>query len=558
MKTLPRIKFSGNDCANQATRIFAENVYDLYAKLEQGQDAQYERGFFHTSTAVHKETCYYTDMWARDGGRGIIELCRMGFREEALLSVRFMIKHLGESEKWGRLIDTKRKYDEAKRDCMNNELDGNALCLLAVYNTWRICGRRPELAAEFLSGIARVICWIERGITHSPYGGLMPCISELSGNPNTDYSVYPIYPNYGMRAALTGLARMAACAGETMLEAKVLSLRQKLSEALSAFLISGNRPNSRRTAVPKGCFVNAIDGRDGSEYMFAEWGDTRWPIYHWTRQLPFIFDSDTGQDSFNDEDFAQANRQSYEYILSHMENSILFRKYGFVSNTGWTGTGGRHDDTMAGYGHGFMLQAALMADDINVYSKLTEGLVTLAYDGNITKPLAFDMNPWLIHECFNYENFLEGKDHTFGVRHEGRFGLMDNPGDEGNLVQQAECIKALLLFAGVYDGDPGHIRIMPRIPWDWDEIHVTDHPFIDSDGRLQRLEYTMRHDRWLRRTHISLKATTPVTFDFRAGPYPLYTGYTPAENTAVEISKGGSWIWVMGLNGSDLNVDIAL
>lgn len=80
---------------------------------------------------------------------------------------------------------------------------------------------------------------------------------------------------------------------------------------------------------------------------------------------------------------------------------------------------------------------------------MVEGITRLAYDGEVLQNLSFEMNPWLMHECFNYENYEEGLDHTFGTVSQGRPGVADNPGDEGNLVQETEIIKAMALVAGI-------------------------------------------------------------------------------------------------------------
>ena len=55
--------------------------------------------------------------------------------------------------------------------------------------------------------------------------------------------------------------------------------------------------------------------------------------------------------------FSETHLKSYELLRSWMAKGEYFRKYGFVSNSGWTGMGGRHDETMCGYGQGFFSQA---------------------------------------------------------------------------------------------------------------------------------------------------------------------------------------------------------
>ena len=133
---------------------------------------------------------------------------------------------------------------------------------------------------------------------------------------------------------------------------------------------------------------------------------------------------------------------------------------------------------MFGYGQAFFTQAALLLDDVNTYPLLLEGISKLIYDGEVIIPLAYEFNPWIIHECYNYGNYFNGKDHSFGVLSEGEPGIMDNPGDEGNLVHLAEGLKVFRLIIGIDYNTPPILKITPRLLWRWDGISVEDYPVI--------------------------------------------------------------------------------
>lgn len=169
------------------------------------------------------------------------------------------------------------------------------------------------------------------------------------------------------------------------------------------------------------------------------------------------------------------------------------------------------------------------------------------------------MNPWILHECFNYDNYEEGYDHTFGVMSEGRPGLVDNPGDEGNLVQSAEIIKAMDMVAGVETVAPGKIRLMPRIPWTWDEIRIKDFPVEAKTEIRGRIEMHMAHERWLRKSYISVKSSVPLKqIDVRIGPYPSYIKIKNDDSLTIEKSLGGTWVWLHGITGLKLEREIIL
>jgi len=391
---IPLMKFEGSDTAKQMNRIFAENLQDLLKKLDDGK-GEFEPGFIHTSTMQHEGYCYFKETWSRDGGRGLIELARLGFDKEALLIARYFLRNKNYHNHWGRVLQLKNDGPY--------EIDGNVTILLGLFNTWKINGKKNDIAREFIEGTMPVFQWMKTLMDECPYGNLLPCESEMSGNPYTHYQVYGIFPNYGAREAISAFKKMASYCGMKSEEEYLKILERKLEQSILDCLIS----KDQRSLTLSGCWMNGLDGRDGRPYDFSEWVGTTWPVYHWTRQLPYIISADHSGFSMTKDKLLSINKKTYEYILSYMCSSKYFRKYGFVSNTGWTGTGGRHDETMCGYGQGYMTQASLLMDDINVYTKLLEGITCLAYDGDVVEPLSFEMNPWVMHECFNFENFVK-------------------------------------------------------------------------------------------------------------------------------------------------------
>ena len=392
---IPVLRFTGDAFAQRMGTIFTENLHDVIAKVDDGTDC-YEKGYFHTSTVPHEGTCYYDSSWSRDVGRGIIELSRLGFSEKAKDAAEHLLNHINHGDHWGRTAD-------GVDNCLY-ETNGNALILLGIYNTWKINGKEKELGQSYLARTAPVIDWAEREMEGNPHGYLLPCQSEMAGNPNSPYTVSAIYPNYAFVLALEGLQQMAEFCGEKETVRRLSALHEKLFQALSHLLVSGENPKAVGN-TPFGCWMNGIDNRDGRAYDFSEWDGTVWPVFHWTRQLPFILQSDLGCLDVRKDSQIEIHQNSYRHILHYMNQGEYFRKYGFVSGSGWTGMGDRHDDTMCGYSQGFMTQAALINDDVNTYSRLFKGIARLAYDGEVSKALTYEMNPWIMHECFTYENF---------------------------------------------------------------------------------------------------------------------------------------------------------
>ena len=405
-----------------------------------------------------------------------------------------------------------------------------------------------SIGKEFCSGIKPVVQWVDSLVKVSPYGGLLPSSSELSGNPSTDYPVYSVFGNYGMYTTMVQIADMAEKTEDSELHDLATQIHSTLEIALKKLISDGNF-----SYTPQGCWFNGIDSRNGKAYDISEWDGTAWPIWHWTRQVPYILNYDYIS-SRPDGTFNDTHRKSYELLRTWMAKGEYFRKYGFVSNSGWTGMGGRHDETMCGYGQGFFSQAALMADDVNVYTKCLEGIARLGYDGGVIEQLSYEKNPFVMHECFNYDNYEHGFDHTFGIHSEGRKEIMENPGDEGNLVQEAEIIKALTMVAGIHCED-NRLVAMPRLPWMWNEMECRDWPVVDESGKTHRIHFKICHERWLRSCMVEIEgAEGLVSIDLRVGPFPRQL--KNPKNYEIEQTGDVSWIWIKNIKGNKKKISI--
>ena len=507
----PRIRLSGTDLLSRAGVIYAQILGDLLMKVDEGK-GDYPKGFFHTSTTPEGEPNYYRDMWSRDVGRGLMELCRAGLTGPCGDAIEFILsKGFNAKDHYGRLICSDVTAGEY-------EVDGNVNILMAMYMYWAYTGRKKEDADRFLRNADSVFGWFARMGEACPYGFLLPSCSELSGNPDTGYRIYAVYATYGAVGVLSAYADMAHAAGDAARERTCRDLRSRFEKSMLETLVSLGPGSAQGTKTPAGVWLNGLDERTGKAAEIGDFGP-RFFIHRWTRQLPFVQDYDRGEACAPDP-FVPVNEASYRYLKAGMVQGYWFRKYGFVSCTCFTGMGDRHDDTMAGYGQNLFSQAALMSDDVNVYTKCLDGISRLAYDGDIVDPLTPDRNPWVMHECFTYENYEQGLDHTYGRTGVPERFIMHNPGDEGNLVQSAETLRTYSLMAGITSRGR-ELLILPRLPWECTEAHVEDFPVPAPDGTLRRIGYDFSAERWKNR--LSVRITGTAAFDsvrVRLGPLP--------------------------------------
>lgn len=505
-----RIRLEGTDLLNRLGVIYSQIVNDLLMKVDDG-NGNYPRGFLHTSTTPLSTPNYYDQMWSRDVGRGIQELVECGLIEDARSVAECVLgydKSFGNH--FGRVVN---------QDFGCYEVDGNVSLLMGVYRVWKYSGKTWGMGIRYLERCAEVFGWFEELAEESPYGGLLKSKSELSGNPDTDYFIFALFGTYGAMIAALAFREMADDCDDQERSLWLTGLADRFKESLLQWLLSRGSKGDQKTKTPTGVWLNGIDERTG---LAAETGDfgPEFDISKWTRQLPFILDYDWADGLWDEIRLAEVNRSSYEYIKREMCKGYFFRKYGFVSNTCFVGMGGRHDDTMAGYGQNYFTQAALLQGDVNVYTKCLDGIARLAYDGDIVEPLTLDLNPWVMHECFTYENYETGFDHTFGKNGVPEKCIMHNPGDEGNLVQSAETVKTMSLVAGIFvKGNVLHVE--PRLPWECTRAWVKDYPVVKDDGSVHRISYVFCLDRW--KNSYRLQVSGAADFEavvFRIGPLP--------------------------------------
>ena len=535
-RVYPGIRFAGCDFANTMGIIVRENLVDNVMKVDDG-NGDYPKGFMHTSTTPFGTPNYYGDMWSRDAGRGIQELVRYGFIDEAESCVDFALSagNLKDGH-WGRVINSERAEDE---------VDGNTHMLLAVYSVWKARGKSKELGEKYVEKCMPIFQWLINMMENCPYGYLPACNSELSGNPDTDYKVYAVFPGYGVLVSLKAFSEMAAVSGNDA-EAIFKAAADKLADSMIEALVSKGCENHEQwTLVPEGVWLNGLDSRNGKASEMGRFGYAYFRTNKWTRQLPFIQDYDIGKDILTSDKMDIVNRISYEYIRQEMAKGYLFRKYGFVSCTCWEGMAGRHDDTMAGYGQNYMSQAALLNDDVNTYTKCLEGIARLAYDGDIIIPATKDKNPWIMHECFTYENYEQALDHTYGRTGDPTRSIMHNPGDEGNLVQACETLKTIAIVTGI-SSENDTLVIKPRLPWTWNEMELRDYPVYTADGEIVRINLLYRNERWLSKSSVTVSGAEKFKeIKVRFGPYPYAMSNENELSDRYEIEKteNASWIW---------------
>ena len=119
-----------------------------------------------------------------------------------------------------------------------------------------------------------------------------------------------------------------------------------------------------------------------------------------------------------------------------------------------------------------------------------------------------------------------------------------------------EVLKAFAMVVGMQCRE-GRLEIKPRLPWLWDTMECRDWPVVDALGRMHRIDFVIRHDRWLRSCTVELHGIGGFEgTDLRIGPFPRQL--KNPRNFEMELIGNASWIWVRDIRGNEYSATVEL
>ncbi len=205
-----------------------------------------------------------------------------------------------------------------------------------------------------------------------------------------------------------------------------------------------------------------------------------------------------------------------------------------------------------GYGMGWLTKTAMILDEMDDAGQLLENIARYMYDKNMDYVSACGTVDWRKHMWIIPEgsNILpDGSWHRIG--------------DLSNGANQGPSMHAIELAAGVDDTDPGHVRLMPRIPQPLTGIEVEDFPVLvdkpKSDGYLlDRAMVSYNYDRL--QGEFELTSDVPIAqLSIRFGPFDRIAaeramGRIEQEEVAARLQQSGTyqkaaayWVWAENL-----------
>jgi hypothetical protein len=185
-----------------------------------------------------------------------------------------------------------------------------------------------------------------------------------------------------------------------------------------------------------------------------------------------------------------------------------------------------------GYKHDAFTQTAMLLDIMEDTTQWFKNLARICYSPRLP-------NPYIVPEC---------------VCVDIKNGIIERQGDLGNGFQQAETINTILICAGIDDSNLNELKIMPRLPKNWD-MQINKFPVSITNGEnyICDLDISMTYPKKERQS-ISLKTTSGGTIKnvkLRVGLFKYgTTGVQISINDGAYIAKScfdsgdSAWAWV--------------
>jgi hypothetical protein len=502
----PLVTFKGTNQAAALENAFYANVQDMSDKV----DAE---GMYHTSTrgalawagdprsaggefgTFRKDVgVYYNASWSRDLGRSLQELTELGYFDQASKTAEYSLR---DSRLWTenpKLTYKGRQLPPHWSRVINSpdpslpfENDGHGLISLFIYKLWQRTPDRDAWLRSHWTDVKAAGYWILWQFDHPEISGAADGVLYTTGESAAGKG-YSVYPDAICMTALEALARMADSIGETKSAADWRDRAEKMRKAIAARYLVNDSKYGR---------VWTLD--------FAGWPNRS------TVLGPLITLADYKGFTPEDDDLAwrPANEAAYQRLID------TYQPFGFYG-------------CAMGYGQGFVAQAALLLDRMKDATTMLNWTAREVYDPQI--------HSFIVPEGAQIDP-------------SGRF--MYRSGDHGNGVQEAEIVKAMRIVIGLDDTNPSRLRLLPRMPYGWNEIAVERYPVLaEYAGKTETALVQYKLERLDGRMNLDISSNKEVgTVTIRLGPFDrkpsaenvLINGRSPQDASIVQ--SGDSW-WV--------------
>jgi hypothetical protein len=384
----------------------------------------------------------------------------------------------------------------------NRENDGHGICMWGRYMTWHWKGHSKEWAETHFKATEASVNWIQYQLdTDAVYPGARKDV--LYSESECAHQGYDIYSTYNCLHGVRLAARMARATGRSQQAGDWERLERRLLTGILKQLVEESEDGPIWHTDP------TCDWQDNAHKLvpiqLASDGDTFTPREDWQSE------------SVDVQTVLKITISSYKSLLKSQDFDFL-RAYG--------------------YGQGFMLQAALLLDEMQDATRLANLMVTRCYLPHMAR--------WCAPEGI--------------LQHpSGKFWMPMN-GYAGQDSHLADSVKAVRLMLGVDDNRMDELHLVPRYPQEWTRMKVVAFPVL-TGGTRQHLTYSYKRSPREQAFEYSF-SDAEAAFHLRLGPIDPSWKSVEVEHsgkpaTARLVSSGDSiWVWTQAKPAMAGKIDI--
>lgn len=553
----PTVKFEGTIYTDVLTNVFYHNLHQMDGKADPSgifrestkNSASFGQylgfGTYHTGHAP-----YWNDAWSRGVGNELQVIGAYGYYDKMLVCIDYCFR---QARLWNDPDNDKLKINGHPipphwcRNIANPvvgkhlgvfENDGHGLIMLSVYNAWKRLpnAKRDQWLKQRWTDVEYAAEWILWQFENPEISGATKHVlltdSECVYNSGYGLSYgHSLYADFPCMQGLLAFAKMADSIGKEKSAQRWRDRAEKMRIGMEKHFITGGTEKDK----PK---------------VWKLW-DSGW-AYQSANLAPtaFVFDTQGLDPSKGNPDWKLINLATYKRLVDKWSGKAI------VNDPWWFEPHeipiysrpqrhfppkGNYGIAM-GYGQGLITHTALMLDQMRDVTDNMRWTAKIIYYA--------DYEPYIVPE--GVETHPTGK-------------MWFRTGDLGNGQQQSDIMKALRIIIGVDDADPATLKLIPRMPRDWEKISVSQFPAwlnLDGDRRRISIDYTLTRKK--DKMKMTLKTDRPLeNAQVRFGPFDRLPQKVKVKcndkilKLAPQPNGDSLWVWVTLPKGnSKFNLEI--
>jgi len=444
------VSFSGGMSAKLYSKEVAESLSGVLTYNYVGEDSTYPVGFVRASPDPQP---WHKTFWTRDGGTFLRELVKWGYTEQARRVASCMMQLVGKNHEGYYAFP---RYFESRIPRSGEELDGTSAIIIGMTMLERSLPPQNTVKAEiyrFLHADSSPVKFIEYRLKNRP---LLSGEGEFGGGMKVNGPYYNVVQNQLSALALRAYADMEEDAGDKAAAQEAWTNADQLSSNILKYLVGKD-----------GAWIWCIDPKTMKSDDAILNSVTNQGFGGINGVLSMYADVSGLEPARTDKELYAVSLQTFQKLYNTPARKRQFDTYGI-----WT----QFDRVMGGagaspsYGMGYATQDMLLFDNLTMASKALEFLAQDTFH---------PVDGYALHRQSPYYFY----ERMYSPEAIGKVEMAEGCGAL-NLVNVAEPLKLARVMIGIDDSDPATLRLIPRVPSEWNGFEAKDWPVLTRHGTV--------------------------------------------------------------------------